>query len=118
MKDRVVIQNQLARWGYSKYGDRFINREINESVPFSIGRRGRSIRFKITNNYDLDGTVDSYADLENYPRKREGLLVKVKDEDLYYLYRNRTWTPIESEQLNQRMKIFQINGDFEMRGKR
>jgi len=118
VKDRVVIENQIARWGYSKYGDRFINREINESVPFSIGRRGRSIRFKITNNYDLDGTVDTYADLENYPRKREGLLVKVKDEDLYYLYRNRTWTPIESEQLNQRMKIFQINGDFEMRGKR
>lgn len=118
VKDRVVIENQIARWGYSKYGDRFINREINESLPFSIGRRGRNIRFKITNNYDLDGTVDTYADLENYPHKREGLLVKVTDENLYYLYRNRTWIPIESEKLNQRMKIFQINGDFEMRGKR
>lgn len=118
VNDRVVIENQIARWGYSKYGDRFINREINESLPFSIGRRGRNIRFKITNNYDLDGTVDTYADLENYPHKREGLLVKVTDENLYYLYRNRTWIPIESEKLNQRMKIFQINGDFEMRGKR
>lgn len=117
VKDRVVISNQVSRWGFAKFGDRFISRRINESVPFSIGRRGRSIRFKITNNYDLDGVVDSYEELENYPAKREGLLVKLSSGG-YYLYRNREWVLLEDKELNQRMKIYQINGDYELRGKR
>lgn len=117
IKDRVVISNQIARWGFAKWGDRFISRRISESVPFVIGRRGRSIRIKVTNNYDLDGVVNTFDELENYPEKREGLLVKVGSEG-YYLYRNREWLLLEEKELNQRMKIHQINGDYEMRGKR
>ena len=117
VKERAVISNQIARWGFAKWGDRFITRRINESLPFVIGRRGRTIRFKITNNFDLDGVVDSYEELENYPAKREGLLVKLSSGG-YYLYTKREWKLLKEEELNQRMKIYQINGDFEMRGNR
>lgn len=117
IKDRAVIYNQIARWGFAKFGDRFVDRNINESVPFVIGRRGRNIKFKITNSYVLDGIVDSYADLENYPEKRDNLLVKIKD-GRYFLYIHREWVLLEDKALNQRMKIYQINGDYEMRGKR
>lgn len=117
IKDRAVISNQIARWGFAKWGDRFVTRRINESLPFIIGRRGRNIRFKITNNYDLDGEVNDYSELENYPAKREGLLVKLQP-DGYYLYREREWVLLEEDEMNQRMKIYEINGEYEMRGKR
>lgn len=117
VKDRVVISNQIARWGISKFGDRFITRMINESLPFMIGRRGRSIRFKITNGYDVDAEIDTIDELEVYPEKKEGLLVKLKDVG-YYLYTKREWVLLEEQALNQRMKFYQINGDYEMRGKR
>lgn len=118
IKDRVVISNQVARWGFSKFGDRFVNKNINESLPFIIGRRGRNIRIKITNSYPLDGSVATYSDLENYPEKRDNKLVKILDTNEYYLYLNYEWNLIEKEALNQRMKVYQVNGDYEMRGKR
>ena len=82
-----------------------------------IGRRGRSIRFKITNGYDVDVEIDTIDELEVYPEKKEGLLVKLKDVG-YYLYTKREWVLLEEQALNQRMKFYQINGDYEMRGKR
>jgi len=117
INERAIISNQISRWGISVFGDRYIVKNINESLPFVIGRRGRNIRIKVTNGYPLDGTVDEYIDLENYPAKREGLLVKV-NPDSYYLYVDRVWTLLDYAALNQRMKLYQINGDYEMRGKR
>ena len=118
VRTRAIISNQIARWGYAKFGDRFVTRNINESVPFIIGRRGRNIRFKITNGYELSHEVDNYSDLEYIPEKKEGLFVKVTSDNTYYLYVDREWVAIEEGALNQRMKVYQVNGDFEMRGKR
>jgi len=117
VRDRVIVSNQLSVWGVSKFGDRYITKNINESLPFVIGRRGRNIRIKITNNYPLDGTVEAYEDLANYLGKKDGILVKLSTGE-YYLYMDYEWIEIPYENLNQRMKVYQINGDFEMRGKR
>lgn len=117
VKNRAILSNQISKWGVARFGDRYITRNINESLPFVIGQRGRNIRFKITNNHNLDSIVESYSDLENYPEKREGLLVKLSTGE-YYLYTNREWTLLDSEATNQRMKVYQVNGDYEMRGKR
>ena len=118
VKDRVVVTNQISVWGKSRWGDRLITRNIVDSIPFIIGRRGRTIRFKIFCGYDVHGEVDTHADLEYYIGRIDGVLVKVLDEDRHYLYMNREWLLMDSEDLNQRMKLYQINGDYEMRGKR
>lgn len=115
--DRIIISNQLSVWGKSMWGDKFINKNINESAPFILGRRGRNIKIKITNNYDIHGEVDEYSDLENYEGKRDGVLVKVGGVD-YYVYQNYQWEKVQYEALNQKMKIYQINGYYEMRGNR
>lgn len=118
VKNKTQIQNQISIWGKSKWGDRFINQNINASVPVIIGRRGRNIRFKFSNGYFPHGEVETYFDLQYYEGRKEGVLVKVLDEDKYYLYTDFNWKPMENEDLNQRMKIYEINGDYEMRGKR
>lgn len=118
VKDKVVISNEISIWGKSKWGDRFINRLINASEPFVIGRRGRTIRFKFTNGYVIHGEVETYDDLEYYIGRKEGIMVKVIDEGVFYLYTKGSWLIMEEEDLNQRMKIYQVNGDYELRGKR
>ena len=118
VKDRVVIQNQISVWGKSKWGDRLVNNNINDSTPFIIGRRGRNIRIRISNGYFVHGEVATYADLEYYIGRKEGVLVRVLDEDAYYLYTNGGWKLMNEDDLNQRMKFYQINGEYELRGKR
>ena len=118
VKDKITIQNEISIWGKSKWGDRLINRLINESFPIVIGRRGRNIRFKIINGYYEHGQVETHADLEYYIGRGEGVLVKVIDEDKFYLYTKGEWRLMGDDDLNQRMKIYQVNGDYEMRGKR
>lgn len=44
--DVASIKNQISRWGVSKFGDMFITRNIAQSLPIILGRRGRLIRFK------------------------------------------------------------------------
>ena len=119
VKDRVVIENQISIWGKSKWGDRLINRNINETYPIIIGRRGRNIRFKITNGYEIHGEVNTFDELETYRGRVEGVLVYVLDEEAYYLYTSREWVKQDIENdLNQRLKFYQVNGDYELRGKR
>jgi len=116
--NRVSIKNQIAIWGKSHFGDRFITRAINETVPIIIGRRGRNIKFKISNGYYTDGEVDTVEDLEYYVGRGEGILVKVLEGNRYFLYTNRIWVEQFAVDLNQRMKIYKVNGDYELRGRR
>lgn len=118
VKERVVIENTLSVWGKSKWGDRWVNRIINESIPFQIGRRGRNIRFKFSNGYFPDGEVETKEDLADYVGRIEGVLVYVIEEEKFYLYTNKEWVLMSEDDLNQRMKIHQINGEYELRGKR
>lgn len=118
VKDKVTIINQISSWGKSVWGDRLINRNINESLPFVIGKRGRNIRFKITNGHNLRGETATYSNLEYYIGREEGMVIKVLDENKYYLYTNNAWKLMNEDDLNQRMKFYQINGEYETRGKR
>lgn len=118
LKERIIVSNQIAVWGKSIWGDRFVTRNISESVPFVLGRRGRNIRIKISCGEYVHGEVATQADLITYLGRRNGILVKTLDENKYFLYMNGNWTEIPYTLLNQRMKIYQINGDYELRGKR
>lgn len=118
VKDNYTITNQISRWGISKWGDRFINRNIIESIPFIIGRRGRNIRFKLFNRWSLFTTVANFNDLEHVLGRYNGALGYVTSEGEYYLQNDGNWYKLDMAQKNQRMKIYQVNGDYEMRGKR
>lgn len=117
VSDTVTISNQIAVFGKTKWGARFINRNIVNSLPFIVGRRGRSIRFKLSNGHFVDDTINNVSDFVGYPRK-EGLLVYVVSEKSYYLYTDSHWVKQTMESLNQPMKVYQVNGDYELRGKR
>lgn len=116
--DSVVINNQIAIWGRSRFGERFITRNINASLPFVIGRRARGIRFTFSNSYDVDGVVDTLSELETYQGKTEGLLVECNETNAYHLYTGGAWKQLEEEDYNQAMRMYQVNGDYEIRGKR
>lgn len=118
VKDRVIVENQISIWGKSKWGDRWVSRNINASIPFVIGRRGRNIRFKFSNGYFVHGSVPTHSQLEYYQGRNEGILVRVVDEGRFYLYTRGGWVLMQNDDLNQRMKIYQVNGDYEFRGKR
>lgn len=118
VKDRITVSNQIAIYGRAKWGDRYITRNIVESLPFVIGRRGRNVKFKFFNGHFLHSTVANHIDLENVLGRIEGTLVYVTGESKYYLYTDSAWVMQTNEMLNQRMKVYQINGEYELRGKR
>lgn len=118
VKDSYSIQNQIAIYGRSRWGDRYANRNIVESMPFLIGRRGRLIRFTLYNSYDPSAPVADYDELENYLGRKNGTLVYVTNESSYYLYDGTDWNKVTEADLNQPMRWYQVNGEYELRGKR
>lgn len=117
--NRVSISNQVSLFGESEWGDLFISRNINASSLFRIGRRGRNIRFKFSNGYTVMTPVATYADLADYPGRTPGIVVLVLDENVYYAYNeDNTWSAKDDVDLNQAMRIYEINGEYEFRGKR
>lgn len=115
---QVSIANQISVWGKAVWGDRFITRNVNASLPFVIGRRGRGIRFTFTNGYTPSGSVATHDDLYTYNNKKENVLVMVENEDKYYVFQSGIWNPLSHDDFNQAMRVYQINGDYELRGKR
>lgn len=118
VKESFLIKNQKSIWGKSRFGDRFINNNVNASLPFSIGRRGRAIRFTFRNGFEIGTPVSTVNELNVYLGKKEGLLVKVTSTNQYFSFINGTWVEQTMEDLNQAMRIYSVNGDYELRGKR
>ena len=118
VKENFLIKNQKSIWGKSRFGDRFINNNVNASLPFSIGRRGRTIRFIFRNGFEIGTPVSTVDELDGYLGKKEGLLVKVTSTNQYFSFINGTWVEQTMENLNQTIRIYSVNGDYELRGKR
>lgn len=116
--ESYYLTNETSIWGKSKFGARFINRNIIASLPIVLGRRGRTLRFTMSNGYEPSAPVDTYAQLSGYPGLKEGTLVLVRGESKYYLYRNHEWVLQSNEDLFQPMKVYEVSGQYELRGKR
>lgn len=114
----LIVEQQISVWGTTEWGDRFVNRNIVESLPLMIGQRGRNLTFKFSNGYYVEDTVATVDGLDTVTGKKEGLLVKVTGTSQYYLYTNYAWKEMLTADLDQPMKIYQVNGDYELRGKR
>lgn len=115
---QLVVTNKLSKWGVSKFGDKFITRDINFSTPFVLGYRGRQIRITYQNGYQLERTISLLSDLEDVIPKTEGEMVYVSSVDQYYVFHDSQWILHDFNDLNQPMRIYTINGLYEMRGKR
>lgn len=119
VKSAEVIENMISIWGISEFGDRFADRNIKSSIPVMIGRRARFLRFKVSNGYrTVDFDVDRVEDLQSVQRKFYYMTVYVKETDSYYYYKRGVWTELDEQQVNQPMLVYQINGEYEMKGKR
>lgn len=117
--DEFHVESAVTLWGKAKFGEKFINRNITASLPLWISRRGRTIRFTIMNGYVYEGYVDTLADRDNWPDKYTGMVLYVLSDTTFYLYnKDREWEVLDNSQINQRMKIHQLNIDFETRGAR
>ena len=113
------VESVVTLWGKAKFGEKFINRNITASLPLWISRRGRTIRFTIMNGYVYEGYVNTLADRDNWPDKYTGMVLYVLSNITFYLYNDdREWEVLDNSQMNQRMKIHQLNIDFETRGAR
>lgn len=114
----IQIKNQLSVWGRAVWGDRFISRSINASEPFRIGLRGRNIRFKFSNGYERETTLETLEDLRTYLRPRQHLMIYVNETKAFHLYEGTAWKQLDMLDLNQTMSVYQMNGEYEYRGKR
>lgn len=113
-----IVENRLSIWGESEFGDLFIDRNIHSSVPFMIGRRARNLRIRFTNGYSIDAHVPDVLALLDIPRKYDYMGAWVDETQSYHYYYRGKWTELTAEQINQPMRVYTINGDYEMKGKR
>ena len=118
VREEHNVRNMISTYGNAVWGDRFVGRNIVASLPFMLGRRGRTIRFRFTNGYFIHDMVAEYDELLTYPNRRDYQLFYVVADDAYYVYRDREFHLLEEGDLNQSMKVYQVNGDYELRGKR
>lgn len=115
----LTVTNNTSRWGVARFGDRFINRVMNVSQPLQIGRRARQLRLKFYNGYGVSVTVDNEVDLVDVQGKFHNMLAHVKNGNTFHLYQTGgDWLKVESDDYNQPMRIYEISGEYELRGKR
>lgn len=108
----------IAYWGQAKFGARFLNKAIIVSLPINIGKRGRTIRFSMSNGYVQTGEISTVTELDNYPSPAENTLLHVSSTGQYFIYQSHAWVEKQADELFQPMKIYEITGQYELRGKR
>lgn len=118
VNDRFLVRNMISRFGTSRFGDRFISRTINFSAPFILGRRGRLLRFTFQNGYFYKGTVSTPADLVNVGYVANNDMYYVTSDGLFHVFDDNAWMTFTREELNQPMRIYNITGTYELRGRR
>jgi hypothetical protein len=120
IEGQVSIPNQVARFGTARFGDRYSARNTNPSLPFTVGRRARNIKIRLANSYDVKGNVASTVELNSMQGMQDEDTYYNTGDSQYYTWHNlsRTWEVRSVEKLNQPMRVFQVNGEYELRGKR
>lgn len=115
--------NQISRWGQAKWGDRFATRNINKSVPIYVGRRGRLLKIKIRNGYNVTKFYDTVASMQSeihtigtcsYVSENQKHYIVVFDEDVNML----VWKELDDNDINQPIKLYNIEMEYSLRGRR
>ena len=114
----ATILNQISKWGKAVWGSRFITRNISPSLAVTIGRRGKKLRFIIKNGYALTGDVATYTDLALIETPIHLQIYRVRDINKYYRYSLGEYVEFDSAEVLQPMKVYEINGEYNIKGKR
>lgn len=118
VKNRLSVETRISRFGRAVFGDKFITRNVNSSLPVVVGRRGRNVQFILQNGEEVEEIHESYVEMTRRAKRIEGRLIYTGLENKYYRYIEGNWVEVETEQLNQPMLVYQVNGEYELRGKR
>lgn len=117
--DRSVdVSTNFSIYGKTRWGERYINREISTSLPFMIYRRGRQIRITFSNGEWINKEVANVSDLENILGIYDGMLIKVLADGKIYVNDEGAWRIAEEGEYNQGMCVLQLNGEYETKWKR
>jgi len=112
------IANQISMWGRALWGDRFITRNISPSLPINIGRRGRKMRIIIMNGDKIRASVNTYSDLLTFVNPVANDVFQVLSDGKLYRYNLSIFTLLNSVDTFQPLKIYEINGEYTIKGKR
>lgn len=112
------IKNQLSLWGATTWGNRFIDRNITQSESIMLGKRGRLLRFTVDNGQHVTNIVNSYSDLVNISPKVPNMLCYALSTNKYYIYNNGSFIEQTLEDTNQALRVYQINGEYDNKGRR
>ena len=111
-----TIESELSRWGEAVFGDMFNMYNIFASYPIIIGQRGRVIRITFANGVAVHSIVPTNELLPlSVP---EDTYCKVIDVDKFYRYNGYSWDEVNNEKIFQPLKVYEINGEYEFRGRR
>lgn len=116
--------NQISRWGKAKWDENVFGlRNINKSVPAYVGRRGRLVKVKVKNGYDFNMQVKTVANLPEtginvgtavYVSDTHQFFVRAFDEEKYTAY----WRELLEEDVNQPLKLYNVEIEYSLRGRR
>lgn len=112
------IANKISYWGKALWGDRFITRNISPSLPITIGRRGRKLRIVIMNGKAVSNEFNTFSDMQNQSHPVSEEVYYVKDTKKFYEYILGNYVEMKDEKLYQPLKLYEINGEYKMKGKR
>ena len=118
VNNSTVVENKISYYGIAHYGDRFINRNISASIPFMIGRRARYLKIRFANGFPIDEYVETELDLYDIMHKYNYMGAHVAETNAFYYYEQGQWIKLTPEQLNQPMRVYKINGEYNLKGKR
>jgi len=112
------VSTRFSIYGESKWGDVYVNREINASNPFMVFQRGRMIRITVSNGEYIAATVKTFEDLSTIPGIHDGMIAKVEGDEKLYIHENAEWREADMAEYNQGMCVIQLNGEYEYKWKR
>ena len=119
-----IFKNAVSRWGKAKWGvDRFATRNISKSLPIYVGRRGRLVKVKVHNGNNVKHVVNSMEELNStLPETDSVAYVKNISKHFKYIYQGEEhglgWVELTNEEINQPIKLYNIEIEYSLRGRR
>lgn len=119
-----VFKNAISRWGVAKWGtDRFIKKNISKSLPIYVGRKGRLVKIKVHNGNAVTRQFNTLVEMEQ--------AIAINNE-VVYVKENKThyrrsidvptntfyWLELGKEEINQPIKLYNIEIEYSLRGRR
>lgn len=118
-----TFKNAITRWGKAKFGDRFATRNLNKSLPIYVGRRGRLVKVKVKSGYHIDLEVANVSDLQQLSvlPNTVAYVTSTKQHFIYtvsYEVIESYWKEFNLEEINQPLKLYNVEIEYSLRGRR